>query len=136
VRCGKALGREHEAWVFAMDAMINVGKNKNADDEALKAELAKAGSSWEPVKKVKRDDLRLQDFKAWNTQLEAAVNSYKATEPYAKIKGIIEENIETNRTHIVFHEANSCPEFWEQTRTITGMNVAIPLLKGAQSLID
>ena len=36
VKCGKALGREHEAWVFAMDAMINVGKNKNAEDEALK----------------------------------------------------------------------------------------------------
>ncbi len=136
VRCGKALGREHEAWVFAMDAMINVGKNKSADDDTLKAELSKAGASWEPVKKVKRDDLRLQNFKAWNTQLEAAVNNYKATEPYAKIKGIIEENIEANRTHIVFHEANSCPEFWEQTRTIIGMNVAIPLLKGAQSLID
>ena len=39
----QSVGREHEAWVFAMDAMINVGKNKNADDETLKAELAKAG---------------------------------------------------------------------------------------------
>jgi glutathione synthase/RimK-type ligase-like ATP-grasp enzyme len=134
-KCGKALGREHEAYVFAMDAMINVGKNKNADDETLKAELSKAGEMWEPVKKVKRDDLRLRDFKAWNTQLEAAVNGYKGTEAYAKVKGIIEENIDANRTRIVFHEANSCPEFWEQTRTITGMNVAVPLLKGAQSLL-
>jgi glutathione synthase/RimK-type ligase-like ATP-grasp enzyme len=135
-KCGKALGREHEAWVFAMDAMINVGKNKNADDEVLKAELAKAASSFEAVKKVKQDDTRLRDFKAWNTRLEAAVNNYKATEPYAKVKGIIEANVDANRTGIVFHEANSCPEFWEQTRTITGMNVAVPLLKGAQSLID
>ena len=134
-KCGKALGREHEAYVFAMDAMINVGKNKNADEETLKAQLAKAGETWEPVKTVKRDDLRLRDFKTWNTRLEAAVNNYKATEAYAKVKGIIEENIEANRTRIVFHEANSCPEFWEQTRTITGMNVAVPLLKGAQSLI-
>ena len=118
-----------------MDAMINVGKNRNADEATLKADLAKAGAMWEPVKAVKRDDLRLRDFKTWNTQLEAAVNNYKATEAYAKVKRIIEENIEANRTHIVFHEANSCPEFWEQTRTITGMNVAIPLLKGAQSLI-
>jgi len=135
-KCGKTLGRGHEAWVFAMDAMINVGKNKNADDEAVKAGLAKAAVAWEPVKKVKRDDLRLRDFKAWNSQLEAAVNNYKATESYAKVKGIIEENVDANRTHIVFHEANSCPEFWEQTRTITGMNEAVPLLKGAQSLID
>jgi len=135
VHCGKALGKEHEAYVFAMDAMINVGKNKNAEDEALKAELSKAGEMWDPVKKVKRDDLRLRDFKAWNTQLEAAVNNYKATAAYAKVKGIIEENVDANRTRIVFHEANSCPEFWEQTRTITGLNVAVPLLKGAQSLI-
>jgi glutathione synthase/RimK-type ligase-like ATP-grasp enzyme len=134
-KCGKALSGGHEAWVFAMDAMINVGKNKNADDESLKAELAKAAESWSAVQKVKRDDTRLRDFPAWNTRLEAAVNSYKATAPYAKVKGIIEENVEANRAKIVFHEANSCPEFWEQTRTITGMNVAVPLLKGAQSLL-
>jgi hypothetical protein len=36
---------------------------------------------------------------------------------------------------VVFHEANSCPEFWEHTRLIAGINVAVPLLKGAQSLI-
>ena len=38
--------------------------------------------------------------------------------------------MEANRTRIVFHEANSCPEFWEQTRTITGMNIAVPLVEG------
>jgi glutathione synthase/RimK-type ligase-like ATP-grasp enzyme len=135
-RCGKTLGREHDAWVFAMDAMINVGDAKNASDEDLKKELVVAGAAFAAVQKVKRDDLRLRDFKAWNQQLEAAVNGYKATEAYAKVKGVIEENVEANRTHIVFHEANSCPEFWEQTRTITGMNIAVPLLKGAQSLID
>ncbi len=136
VKCGKALGREHEAYVFAMDAMINVGKNKNADEEALKAELAKAGASFAAVQEVKRDESRLHDFKAWNIRLEAAVNNYKATESYAKVKSIIEENVEANKHNLVFHEANSCPEFWEQTRTITGMNVAVPLLKGAQSLIE
>ncbi len=135
-KCGETLGRGHEAWVFALDAMINVGKSKNTEDEILKAELANAGEFWNPVQKVKRDDLRLRDFKTWNSQLEAAVNAYKASEPYAKVKRIIEENVEANRTRIVFHEANSCPEFWEQTRTVTGMNVALPLLKGAQSLLD
>jgi hypothetical protein len=136
VKCGKALGREHEAYVFALDAMINVGKNKNADDETLKVELAKAAVPFQEVKKVKKDDTRLRDFKTWNTQLEAAFKAYMSTEPYAKIKGVIEENVEANRLNIVFHEANSCPEFWEQTRTITGMNVAVPLIKGAQSLLQ
>ncbi len=135
VRCGKALGREHDAWVFAMDAMINVSNNKNADDESLKTELAKAAESFDAVKKVKKDDIRLRDFKTWNVTLEKAVEGYKGTEAYAKVKNVIEENVDSNRTRIVFHEANSCPEFWEQTRTITGMNVAVPLLKGALSLI-
>jgi hypothetical protein len=98
--------------------------------------VAKAADAFKAVQKVKKDDRRLRDFKAWNQQLEMEVNAYKATEAYAKVKGVIEDNVETNRTKIVFHEANSCPEFWEQTRTITGMNVAVPLLKGAQSLID
>jgi glutathione synthase/RimK-type ligase-like ATP-grasp enzyme len=134
-KCGKALGRKHEAWIFAMDAMINVGQNTNANDETLKNEIAKASDSFEPVKRVKKDETRLHDFKSWNARLEAAVYDYKSTESYAKVKDIIEENVDANRTRIVFHEANSCPEFWEQTRTITGLNLAIPLLKGAQSLM-
>jgi glutathione synthase/RimK-type ligase-like ATP-grasp enzyme len=135
VKCGKALGKEHDAWVFALDAMINVGSNKNVDDETLKTELGKAAFTFEDVKKVKKDDTRLRDFKTWNTRLEAAFRNYMSTEPYAIIKNIIEGNLDANRSRIVFHEANSCPEFWEQTRLIAGINVAIPLLKGAQSLL-
>ena len=58
-----------------------------------------------------------------------------STEPYAKIKNVIEESIDKNQQGIVFHEANSCPEFWEQTRLIAGINVAVPLIKSAQSMI-
>jgi hypothetical protein len=58
-----------------------------------------------------------------------------STEPYKKVKRVIEESVEKSKHDIVFHEANSCPEFWEQTRLIAGINVAIPLIKGAQSLI-
>ena len=135
VKCGKALGKEHDAWVFALDAMINVGQNKQVEDETIKAELAKAAVPFEAIKKVKQDETRLCDFKTWNGKLEAAFKSYMSTEPYAKVKNVIEESVEKNRLNIVFHEANSCPEFWEQTRLIAGINVAVPLIKGAQSLI-
>jgi hypothetical protein len=135
VKCGKALGKEHEAWVFALDAMINVGENKTADDAQLKAELDKATTAFEAVQKVKADETRLQDFPSWNSKLEAAVQNYKSAEPYAKIKQVIEESVEKNQKNIVFHEANSCPEFWEQTRLIAGINVAVPLIKSAQSMI-
>jgi len=134
VKCSKALGGEHEAWVFGLDAMINVGKYKNVNNE-INAEVAKAAVAFENVEKVKQHESRLRDFKVWNTKLEAAVKNYMSIEPYAKVKDIIEENLEENRLCIVFHEANSCPDFWEHTRLIAGINVAVPLLKGAQSLI-
>jgi len=135
VKCGKALGKEQEAWVFALDAMINVGENKIVDDEYLKSELDKATVAFETVKKVKADESRLHDFPSWNNKLEAAFQNYMNTEPYKKVKRVIEESVEKNKLDIVFHEANSCPEFWEQTRLIAGINVAVPLIKGAQSLI-
>ena len=131
-KCGKALGQENEAWVFGLDAMVN--SRKKMDDEIVKNELAKAADSFGGVKKVQKDETRLRDFKTWNKKLEQAVQDYKNTDPYAKVKNIIEQHIEDNKDGIVFHEANSCPDFWENTRLITGMNVAIPLLKGAQSL--
>ncbi len=135
-KCGTALGKGHEAWIVAMDAMINVGANKNADETELKTELTKAAEEFKPVQKIKKDDLRLTDFKTWNTQLETAFNAYKTSAPYAKVKAVIDQNVDANQTSIVFHEANSCPEFWENTRLVTGLNVAEPLLRSAQSLLS
>jgi hypothetical protein len=113
--------------------MINGGV-KNANDEAVKEALAKAAVPFGEVKKVQKDPIRLRDFKTWNDNLEKAVGNYKSTEPYAKVKHIIEQNVEINKLNVVFHEANACPDFWENTRLITGMNLAGPLLKSAQSL--
>jgi len=135
VKCGRALSKDHEAWVIAIDAMINLGDKYKVEDDLIKQELDNAAAEFENVQRVKRDDSRLRDFINWNNKLEAAFKAYKSTEPYAKVKGTIEDSIEKNKQDIVFHEANSCPEFWEHTRLIAGINVAIPLLKGAQSLL-
>jgi glutathione synthase/RimK-type ligase-like ATP-grasp enzyme len=135
MKCGKALGKGSESWVFALDAMVNVGENKTVSDTELQSELEKAAAEFEKVQKVKRDENRLRDFPNWNTKLEAAFQAYMGTKPYKKVKSIIEESIEKNKNNVVFHEANSCPEFWEHTRLIAGLNVAVPLLKGAQSLL-
>src|SRR3972149_6637934 len=135
VKCGKALGKDADAWMFALDAMVNVGENRTVDDAELKSELENAAAEFEKVRKVKQDENRLRDFPSWNCKLEEAFRTYMSTKPYKKIKSIIEESIEKNKNAVVFHEANSCPEFWEHTRLIAGINVAVPLLKGAQSLI-
>ena len=136
VKCGKTLGKNSEAWILALDAMVNVKENKIADDAYLKAELDKAAQAFMPVQKVKADETRLTDFAKWNDKLEKAFQGYMNTKHYENIKNIIEESVEKNKSALVFHESNSCPEFWENTRLATGLNVAVPLLKGAQSLID
>jgi glutathione synthase/RimK-type ligase-like ATP-grasp enzyme len=135
LKCGRALGKGSEAWLFALDAMINVGKNKNIDELELQSALKETGREFEKVRKVKQDETRLRDFSLWNTKLEEAFQTYKNTEPYKRVKSIIEKSIEKNKSGVVFHEANSCPEFWEHTRLIAGINLAVPLLKGAKSLI-
>jgi glutathione synthase/RimK-type ligase-like ATP-grasp enzyme len=136
MKCGKTLSGDSQAWIFALDAMVNVGENKTADEVYLKSQLDLAADSWVEVQKIKKDELRLTDFSTWNRQLEAQFRAYKSISAYENIKNIIEENLQTNKDALVFHEANSCPEFWENTRLATGLNVAEPLLRGAQSLID
>jgi len=136
VKCGKILGKNSEAWILALDAMVNVRENKQVEDAYLKCELDKTAKAFVPVQKVKQDETRLTAFQAWNSKLEKAFQSYVNSEHYENVKKIIEESVENNKSALVFHESNSCPEFWENTRLATGLNVAVPLLKSAQSLID
>jgi glutathione synthase/RimK-type ligase-like ATP-grasp enzyme len=136
VKCGKTLGKGSEAWIFALDAMVNVKENKTVDDAYVKNQLDKAGQAFLPVQKVKQDEMRLTDFQVWTTKLEKTFQVYANSESYENVKNVIEESVEKNKSALVFHESNSCPEFWENTRLATGLNVAVPLLKGAQSLID
>ena len=134
-KCGNTLGEGNDAWIFALDAMVDVSDKAKVDEAFIKAQLDLAAQAYLPVQKVKADETRLTDFSAWNNKLEQTFNIYVNSVSYQKVKSIIDENIENNKNALVFHEANSCPEFWENTRLVTGLNVAIPLLKSAQSLI-
>jgi len=136
VKCGKTIGKDSKAWLLAFDAMIDVGEDKILDDEYIQAEFEKLEPSFDAVKKVKRDKTKKRDFSSWNKRLEEAFQNYKSQEAYENIKRIIEESVERNKHSILFHEANACPEFWEQTRLVAGINLAVPLLKGAQSVIE
>lgn len=115
--------------------MINIQENKLVDDYQLKLELEKALTVFESLRKIKTEKYKQSDFSLWNDKLEKSFQDYMVTKPYQKVKNIIDESIEKNKDAIVFHESNSCPEFWEHTRLIAGINVAIPLIKGAKSLI-
>jgi len=135
VSAANAVGKKAEAWVLALDAMPNVGEDRFLDDNYLKSEFDKLVPSFEKVKEVKRDDRgKNKDFRAWNRRLEDAYGAYRDVEAYEKITKIIEESVRRGRERILFHEANSCPEFWEQTRLVAGINLAVPLLKCAKSV--
>ena len=134
IRGAKAVGGESEAWLLAMDGMFNIGKDRDVDDEYVKAELEKLVSPFEKVKQVKKNKLKNRDFAAWSKMLENAYQDYMDTEAYAKVRRVISDSMERCKDSVLFHETNSCPEFWEQTRIIAGINVAEPLLECAKSV--
>jgi len=136
VQCGQAIAQDREAWVLALDAMLNAAKDKFVDDEHIKAELEKLTEPFEAVKRIKRKQERIMDFSTWNRLLEAAYHDYMSVGPYENVKEVIEESIKRSNNSILFHEANACPEFWEQTRLVAGINVAEPLLECAESIMD
>ncbi len=136
VKCGKTIGKNSKTWLLALDAMIEVGEDKSFGDEYVEAEFKKLEPSFDALKKVKSDKTKKKAFSDWNKKLEEAFQEYKSQEAYENIKKIIEESVERNKHNILFHEANACPEFWEQTRLAAGINLAVPLLKGAQSVIE
>ena len=134
IKSGKTLAKGERAWLFALDGMINIKENKIFDDNQLKIELEKVLNAFEPIRKI-ISETNKKDFSSWNNKLEKSFRIYKMTKPYQKVKNIIDESIEKNKEKIIFHEANSCPEFWEHTRLIAEINIANPLIKGAKSLL-
>jgi glutathione synthase/RimK-type ligase-like ATP-grasp enzyme len=134
IRGAKAVGGDSEAWLLAMDGMFNIGEDRDVDDEYVKAELEKLVPPFDKVKQVKQNKMKNRDFPAWSRMLENAYQDYMDTEAYANVRRVISESMDRCKDSVLFHETNSCPEFWEQTRIIAGINVAVPLIECAQSV--
>jgi len=136
VRCGEVLAGGADAWVLALDAMPYIGDDKTTDEEELKDYFDELVEPFGAVKKVKADQMKMRKFEEYSRRIEGAYNGYMATEAYAFIQGVIQESLDGKRDTVLFHEGNSCPEFWEQTRIVGGANVADSLLRCAKSLLD
>ena len=134
VKCGEALSENSDAWVLALDAMPNVGEDRIVDDESVKSELDKLAPDFNSIQKVRNSDDKGK-FAEWNRKLEGAFQKYVNSEPYENVKSVIGESIRRKKNSVLFHEANSCPDFWEWTRLVAGINLAVPLLRCAQSII-
>jgi hypothetical protein len=78
----------------------------------------------------------LDDFSHYTRTVEDAYERYMSSEPYSEVHSAIVDSINRARNSVVFHEANACPDFWEQTRIVGGVDIASSLLCCAQSLLD
>jgi len=136
VRCGESIGAGAEAWVLALDAMPYIGDERVVGDDEMKTYFRALEDSFAEVKKVKQDPMKKVDFAKYSKNIEEAYTRYMSTEAYAKIQAVIQESLEKKQDSVLFHEGNACPEFWEQTRIVAGINVGESLLRCANSLLD
>jgi hypothetical protein len=88
------------------------------------------------VTQVKKMPLKRQHFKEYTKAVDQAFANYMRSEPYNYIEEVVNSTLLKTADNVFFHEGNSCPEFWEQTRAVAGINLAELLLASAQSIID
>lgn len=135
VLCAESIGKSCDAWVLALDAMLNFGREIDLSEDIQKG-FEKLRPLFDEVQKVKGEKVSRENFACWNGKLEKAFNDYTSSKAYWKIQEMIEESVRSMENSIVFHEANACPDFWEWTRLATGINLAEHILACAESLID
>jgi glutathione synthase/RimK-type ligase-like ATP-grasp enzyme len=69
IKSGKALACGQEAWLYALDGMIDV-QEKVIDDNQLKIQLEKVLTAFEPIRKIKTEKFSNKEFASWNHKLE------------------------------------------------------------------
>ncbi|MEM2103299.1 MAG: ATP-grasp domain-containing protein [Candidatus Bathyarchaeia archaeon] len=134
IKCAESIGKGCEAWVLALDAMINFGREITMNQHLI-SQFEKLTPLFNEIQKIKKLQVSKENFAYWNGRLEKAFNNYENSEAYRIIRGEIEKTIKNMENQIVFHEANSCPDFWEQTRLAAGIDLAQQLLTCAESLL-
>jgi glutathione synthase/RimK-type ligase-like ATP-grasp enzyme len=133
VKCAESIGKNCEAWVLALDAMIDFKKEKIIDEHMI-SEFEKLTPLFNEIRKAKSEKISKENFVSWNRKFEETFQKYKGSKAYENIREVIEESVNNTKNHIVFHEANACPDFWEYTRLAAGINLAEKLLLCAQSV--
>jgi hypothetical protein len=136
VKCAKSLSGDQEAWLIALDAMPYFPHELMKNEEEIRTSFNALEKPFEKVKKVKSMPSKKRRFKEYSKEITSAYNEYMETEPYKHIELIINDSLVKLRDKIYFFEGNACPEFWEQTRVVAGINLAEDLLKCASSLLD
>ena len=135
-RGASVIGKGQEAWVLGLDAMPKVAKELERDEDELREKFESLTEPFNKVNQVKKMSLKKQNFKEYTEAIDQAFSNYMQAEAYNYIEDVANSTLLKVANNVVFHEGNSCPEFWEQTRAVAGINLAELLLASAQSMID
>ena len=135
-KCAKILGEDQDSWLIALDAMPYFTHELMKDEADLRNSFEALEKPFDKVKQVKSMLRKKWRFRKYSKEITLAYNEYMETEPYKHIELIINNAIKKLADNIYFFEGNACPEFWEQTRVVAGINLAEDLLGCALSLLD
>jgi ribosomal protein S6--L-glutamate ligase len=133
VKCGEAIGIGSKSWIIALDAMPSFQEDEEYVDDKIKNSFKVLEPHFENVQIAKL--MKYKSFQEYTQKVENAFESYMATEPYAEIQSVITDTLHKSKNTVLFHEANACPDFWENTRIVGGVDIATSILRCAESLI-
>ena len=134
--CAEVLAEDSESYVLSLDAMPTIPIEMMENERELRQSFTNLEEPFEDVSRVKGMLDKKRRFGEYTDAINRAYTSYMDTDAYRHIEGIVNETLAATAENVVFHEANACPDFWEQTRIVAGKNLARDLLVCAQSLLD
>ncbi|MBN1682068.1 hypothetical protein JW865_00765 [Candidatus Bathyarchaeota archaeon] len=135
IKAGKAIAKNSEATVIALDAMPFFEDVSVYNEDKIRNLFTELEKPFNKVLKTKNDPSKKNDFKSYSNKIKDVYENYMSSKPYIKIQETLQNSLNDCAKEVVFHEANACPEFWEQTRIVGGVNVGALLLQTALSLI-
>ncbi len=135
-KSANVIGKDQEAWVLGLDAMPKISKELEVDEDELRNKFELLTDLFNKVTLVKRMPSKRQHFKEYTEAIDHAFANYMRSEAYNYIEDVANSTLLKTADNVFFHEGNSCPEFWEQTRAVAGINLAELLLASAQSIIN
>jgi glutathione synthase/RimK-type ligase-like ATP-grasp enzyme len=135
-QCAEALADNSISYVIALDAMPSIEKNMMKDEEEIRQSFNELEATFEQVSRVKKMQDKKRKFEKYTEAINEAYESYMDTDAYKHIEKVVNSTLLKTADNVVFHEGNACPDFWEQTRIIAGLNLAEDFLECAGSLLD
>lgn len=134
--CAEVLAEGAEYYVLALDAMPSITEELMDSEDEVRQAFNDLETPFREVTRVKQMTNKRRNFSEYTDASNIAYSRYMDTNAYKRIEETVNSTLAETAENVVFHEGNACPEFWEQTRIVGGINLATSLLNCAQSIID